>query len=118
MVRVGVRSGPKCLADPNISGAKNVPLMYDDTQLYRTVQLDPLSLASIDPSGFDIIYDVLPGQEYSPQERDAVLEFMGHGGRLVLVAEHNNFTPEENKRITKIIYTLGGSVVVRDDVIS
>ena len=118
IVRVGVRSGPKGLQDPNISGTKNVPLMYDDTQLYRTVQLDQQSLAAIDPKAFDIIYDILPGQEYSPQERDAVLEFMGHGGRLVLVAEHNGFTPEENKRITKIIYTLGGAVVVRDDAIS
>ena len=36
-----------------------------------------------------------------------MLKFMAHGGRLCLIAEHDGYARAENKRITKIINTLG-----------
>jgi len=109
-IRIGVRLGTK--AQGEFGGISPIQEMYPSGSLYSVTAIT--NLAAIKAENFDLIYDILPGQDHNEEELKAMLALINLGGRLVLVGEHVNYAREENKRITKFINTLGGAVIVRE----
>jgi hypothetical protein len=68
-VRIGVRVGPKGDESERVNSSANIPKVYKDKAVYECTKIDMHDLHSVDPREFDLIYDVMPDQVFSLEER-------------------------------------------------
>ena len=109
-VRIACRVGAK--GNPYSVGEDCLQHFSETTKYTFTRLTGADALARLDPSAFDLLYDGLPEAVYSAAECKTVFALLARGARIFLSGENQGFAAEENKRVTQIINTLGGAMVV------
>jgi len=54
-----------------------------------------------------------PSNNFDHNEVESMEKILENGGRIFFIGEHNNYSPNENRNISNLIQSLGGSIVVK-----